>query len=86
MIEYNVFWKEYFIGKLFINEEKKCLFEENKEEIEKATSEGMLYYLLPKNTSGFTNIPFFENRIKANHQNLDVIKYNTDGFELHKIK
>lgn len=85
MIEYNVFWKNFLIGKLYQNEIGKYRFVENIQEKEKAISNGMVNYFLPTSTDKFVSIPFFEKRLKENYQNLDIIKYHTDNFKIQRI-
>ncbi len=75
---FNVFWKKYAVGNLYITENEEYIFKYNLENVEKAKKEGFTYII------GFKDIneeyrseklfPFFSSRIpSANRHNLQSI-------------
>ena len=78
METFNVFWKKYAVGNLYITENQEYIFKYNLENVEKAKQEGFSYII------GFKNIneeykseklfPFFSSRIPPkNRHNLQSI-------------
>lgn len=85
MKRFSLFWKEFYIGELSINEDYQYKFCVDKEEKRKAVLAGMLGFLVPKEQKDWgAPISFFEERLK---NMCDVVtKYHTDEFRLLKIE
>lgn len=83
MKKYDLFWREFFIGKLSINDKGKYMFIVDEEEKKKAIDAGMLSILVPAEQREWgEKIAFFEERIRDNI--LSVNKFHTDEFRLKK--
>lgn len=85
MKKFSLFWKEFYIGELSINDNNQYKFLVDKEEKRKAVIAGMLGFLVPKEqTEWGSPIAFFEQRLK---NMCDVVtKYHTDEFRLLKLE
>ena len=87
MKEYNIFWKKFLIGNLYINDKNMYKLIYNKDNVEKAKKDGMASYLLPEEAPEYGDpIPFFKDRLNKNIKNLKVIKYHTDNFRIEIVK
>lgn len=85
MKEYNVFWKEELIGKLYVDGDMHK-YEANVAKISALKSEPMNPVL--KNSRGWGDaIPYFKIRLDANErfENLEI-GFQTDFMTLHKIE
>mgnify|MGYP007101974984 CR=1 FL=1 len=85
---FEVFWKQYAIGNLYVTENQEYIFKYNLENVEKAKEEGFSYII------GFKNVneeyqsdklfPFFASRIPSRNrhdiqnilQGLDIEEYS----------
>lgn len=85
MNKFSLFWREFYIGELCINEKNQYKFNVDKEEKRKAVLSGMLGFLVPKEQKEWGEpIVFFEQRLK---NMCDVVtKYHTDEFRLLKLE
>ena len=97
METFDVFWKKYAIGNLYITDNKEYVFKYNLENVEKAKQEGFSYII------GFKDIneeyksqklfPFFSSRIPSRNrhdiqnilQSLNIEEYNENQL-LRKTK
>lgn len=83
MKKYDLFWREFFIGKLSINDKGEHMFIIDKEEKEKAINAGMLGFLVPAEQKEWgEKISFFSERLK--YDTLSVTKFHTDEFKLKR--
>lgn len=83
MKKYDLFWREFFIGELSINDKGEHMFIVDKDEKKKAISAGMLGFLVPAEQKEWgEKIIFFEERLKDD--TLSVTKFHTDEFRLKR--
>lgn len=83
MKKYDLFWREFFIGELSINDKDEYMFIVDKDEKKKAISAGMLGFLVPAEQKEWgEKIIFFEERLKDD--TLSVTKFHTDEFRIKR--
>lgn len=83
MKKHDLFWREFFIGKLLINDKGEYMFIVDEDEKKKAVNSGMLGFLLPAEQKEWGDkIDFFCERLKD--ESLTVTKFHTDEFKLKR--
>lgn len=88
MEKYEVYYKDVFIGKLFVNDEYKYCYEPVFEGVEKVKDRACLLKVMENGTDGEFGepIPFFQERLRyMKLWKLGVINYQTDKFAIKRI-
>lgn len=89
MEQYNVYWKNVYIGRLTVdNTTRQHFYEPYPEGVEKVKEKAILLVKMINGTDGFvTPIPFFQNRLyNMKRAGLEEIGYHTDYFVMKRYQ